>query len=138
MKKRTGGKWSGACAKILGVTAKDMARKDVDKYYPVPSDALLAMTTAPVDIFVGRDSGKLERLFEEGHEIEQQIARKYFLDHESCLFVLSVNRLQFADGFSEQVFDFIAKDDISPESRVKATGMAFTGAHEVIKMAGNE
>ena len=125
-----------ACAKILGVTAKAMAQQEVDSFYRISSDTLLAITTAPVDIFAGENLEKIKRLFEEGRGIDRKVARRYFLDHEIHLFVRSGERLRFAEGFSEQVFDFIANDDISPESRIKATGMAFEKTREVVKMVG--
>ena len=125
------------CAKILGVTAKQMANKDVDKYYPISTDALLAMTEAPVDIFVsGEDMNAGELLFPEGQGIDQKIVRKRLLHCEGRLFVLSRERLKFAHGFSEQVFDFIANKAISTKDRIKATGMAFEKTHEIIKTVG--
>ena len=124
------------CANILGVTAKQMANKKVDKYYPIPANTLLAMTTAPVDVFVTDASNQMNVLFHKGKGIGQKDIRKHFLDHKSCLFVLSKERLKFAGSFSEQVFDFIANKNISVEERIKATGMAFDKVREVINVSG--
>ena len=70
-------------ANILGVTAKDMAKKEYEKYYPISTDMLLVMTRAPVDIFVSEGSHKFNVLFPAGKEIEQKAVRKHFLDLEN-------------------------------------------------------
>ena len=124
------------CARILGVTAKSMAQKEFDKYYPIPANTLLAMKIAPVDIFFSEGPGKTKILFPMGEEIDQKSIRKQLLDHQSCLFVLSKARLRFANSFSDQIFDFIGNPDISVEERIKATGMAFEKIHEVVGRAG--
>ena len=124
------------CAAFLDVSAKDMASKDVDKYYPVPIEMFFAMTTTSVDIFIHQDGDRFKFFLSAGKKINRENIRKRFLANETYLFVLSKERIKFIEDFSKQVFKFIKQQNISVEERVKVTGMAFERVHEIVKSMG--
>ena len=124
------------CGEIVRVSAKDMARKKIDQYYPVSLNTFLAMQTTPVRVFIQRGAGKFDVLLEKGDAISLRDIRQRLFWGESDLFVLSTERLVFADNFSNQIFNWNGNEEMTGKERVETTGVAFENVCSLVKTVG--
>lgn len=123
-------------AKMLEVTAKSMTDREVPKFYPISIRSFLTMSRAPVDIFTVKKGRKFDLVFETNSEIKQNKVRELLLKGAPYLFVYSEERVKFTEAFSDQLFEYLDKDNISVEDRIRATSMAFDAAQETISVVG--
>ena len=123
-------------AKILEVSAKEMARSKVSQHFPIAINTLLPMVQAPVDIYIKRKGGERTLLFKAGTKIDRGVVEQQLLKNTDSIYILANERLKFTNDFSQQVFDFLKNGAISVEDRIKATSLAFDHSRETIKKVG--
>lgn len=117
-----------AVAKILQITAKDMAAKEVPKYFPIPVPFILDQAETSSDIYYRIETGPFEyeyfKIIEKGQPIDDSINR---LKQEGTdfLYVMSKERLSFINATSAFILGELSSDDTSVEDKVKVLGHGF-------------
>jgi HD-GYP domain-containing protein (c-di-GMP phosphodiesterase class II)/CheY-like chemotaxis protein len=109
-----------AAAKILNVTAKEMASLPVPNYYPVSTKLFFHIKTVPCDVFYKvRKGGESEFLLilAKDSKVWPRI-RKYLDEGAVSLYVPAQNRLEFANLASEQIADVLQREELTSEQRL--------------------
>ena len=89
-----------AAARILGITARQMAGKERDPQVEIAPEFLSMLFTVPCDIF-DRTAAGLEKVFNAGDSISRaKVAR--FVDNRRPLVIESLQRLRLANSVTEQ------------------------------------
>jgi hypothetical protein len=111
-------------AKILQISAKDMAEMQVPKFFPVPLKLFSSMETSHCDIFFRRELEDFE--FEYFTIIEKQIPigaslAKYIESGVKHLYIDAEERLRFINLASATMVDELERKDLTNEERVEIT-----------------
>lgn len=91
------------CARLLGITAKGMAQKELPPYFQIPARYLRYIVYFPCAIYTGDpEKNNLELLFQKSHindhkRVDELEAKK------TPLYIRSSTRLKFVNSFTEQV-----------------------------------
>tara|TARA_B100001971_G_scaffold84647_1_gene78000 strand:+ start:106193 stop:107551 length:1359 start_codon:yes stop_codon:yes gene_type:complete len=111
-------------AKILEITAKDMAQRPVPKFFPIPIRLIKTMQETDCDIFYRSQNENLEteyfKIIEANEPIEEKIG-KYLDEGVKELFVDSQYRLKFINKASEALMNELNSPDASAEDKVEIT-----------------
>ncbi|MBD66549.1 MAG: hypothetical protein CME62_15160 [Halobacteriovoraceae bacterium] len=111
-------------AKILGITAKDMAQRAVPEYFPVPINLLAQVDKTFCDVYFRNQKADFEyeyfKILEEGSDVTETI-QKYTEQDVNELYIDSKHRLHFINQASASVVSELSRDDISTEERVELT-----------------
>lgn len=114
-------------AKILEVTAKDMAQRPVPKFFPIPIRLIKTMVTTDCDIYYRSQNEDLEteyfKIIEEDDSIGEKLG-KYLEEGVKELFVDSQFRLKFINKATEALLSELNSDDVSIEDKVEITSQA--------------
>jgi HD superfamily phosphohydrolase YqeK len=105
-------------AKILGITAKQMAQKKMDEFYEIPGSYLGLLFSTPCPVYV-RKGGDYSLALDEAKGALKD-ARALASRHK-FLFIPSRKRLKFANAFTEQVLkaaDELKSGNLSAEQKV--------------------
>ncbi len=109
-------------AKILNITAKDMAAKEVPDYYPVPLSILRNFETAPCNVYVkiGR-TGPFEysQTLTKGEDLRPNAKLNSYADDGVLnLYIPSSMRLEIVNLASKIVMDKLDDPSLSDQDRV--------------------
>lgn len=112
-----------AAAKILGITAKDMAEREVPEYFAISTKIFFNINTVPCDIFYkvkksGQDAEYL-LILTKNSKVWPRI-KKYIDEGANTLYIPSSFRAEFANHASEQVIQELATMDLPTEVKVEA------------------
>lgn len=111
-------------AKILEITAKEMAERPVPKFFPIPIRLIKTMDTTECDIYYRSQNEQLEteyfKIIEENESISEKIG-KYLEEGVKELFVDSEFRLKFINKASEALLNELNSKDVSAEDKVEIT-----------------
>ena len=89
-----------AAARILGITARQMAGKERDPYYEIAPEFLSMLFSTPCDVY-DRTAAGLEKVFASGDSVSRaKVAR--LNDNHRPLVIESLQRLRLANSFTEQ------------------------------------
>ncbi|MBC7428780.1 MAG: hypothetical protein H7336_09235 [Bacteriovorax sp.] len=116
-----------SCAQLLGVTAKDMAEKDVPQYYPIESHFLSKIKEVPCSVYMQMKSGEYTMVAKRGDLIGQTI-KQFASEGISNLYVNSLDRLLIINIISTSIVDFLKNTDgieTSTKSEALKTGFNF-------------
>lgn len=113
-----------AMAKILEITAKDMAQKEVPKYFPIPIKLVAELESSHCDIFYRYKKEDFD--FEYFKIIEKDTAlgdtlKKYVAEGVEHLFIDADERLRFINKTSSMVVNELSRDDLTNAERVEIT-----------------
>ncbi len=116
-----------AMAKILEITAKEMAALPVPKYFPIPIKLFSQMQNSYCDVFTrsSRDDFEYDYnlVFQKEAEFGEKL--KALVDKGTThLYVDSNERLRFINHTSKTVVGELERDDLSSEERFEITGQA--------------
>lgn len=110
------------CAKILGITAKDMAAKEVPEFYPIPLSMLRNFTKAPCDVYikVGNEGPhEFSQALQASEELKPNVKLdSYAADGVLNLFIPSSMRLKIVNQASEIVLDKLEDTTLTDQDRV--------------------
>ena len=119
-----------SCAQLLGVTAKDMAEKEVPQYYPIEGHFLAKINEVPCNVYMQMKSGEYTMVAKRGDLIGQTI-KQFASEGISNLFVNSLDRLLIINLISTSIVDFL-KNTEGLETTVKSeavkTGFNFAAS----------
>lgn len=112
-----------SCAKILGITAKDMIAKPVPHFYPIPIRLFFNLDKVSCDVYfkVKKSKNETEHLLilpKEG-KVWPRI-KKYMDEGVRNLYVDANQRLNFINAASEQLIEVLESDDACLEEKVDA------------------
>lgn len=113
-----------ALAKILEITAKDMASRPVPKYFPIPLKLLSSLETSHCDIFYRNEKENFEYEYFKIVEKDQPLAgclSRYLNEGVSHLFIDANERLRFINKASATVVSELDREDLTAEERVEIT-----------------
>lgn len=118
-----------SCAKILNITAKEIAAKEVPDFYPIPLSLLRNFTSAPCDIYVkiGK-SGPIEysQTLTKGENMKPNLKlESYANDGVLNLYIPSIMRLEIVNAASKIVMDKLEDSSLSDQDKVATVEQGF-------------
>ena len=119
-----------SCAEILGINAKTMMNKEMDKYYPVENEFLLKLKEIPCTLYLKLNSGEYSIIGKRGDGVQSTII-KFAKEGINTLYVNALDRLYIINLISESILDFLENTDgldTSEKSAAIKTGQSFVGA----------
>lgn len=108
-------------AKLLGITAADMAAREVPEYFPISTKLFFNIKQSPCDVFykVKKAGGEPEYLLILAKDSKVWPRIKKYLDEGALtLYVPAQDRLSFANQASEQVIATLENENLSVEEKV--------------------
>lgn len=120
-----------ACAQVLGVTAKDMAGKDVPKYYPIENHFLIRIREVPCAVYMQLKNGEYTIVAKKGDLIGETI-KQFASEGVTTLYVSSLDRLLVINLISTSIVDFLKSTEgleTTDKSEAVKTGFQFAAAH---------
>ena len=110
-----------AVAKILNVSAKDMASKEVPKFFPVPLKLLKDMKFTESNIYFRHpDQDEYFLIIEKNNELGDKL-KKYIKEGIKYLYVDSRERLRFVNKASALVVAELERDDLTHADHIQIT-----------------
>lgn len=110
-----------AMAKILQVSAKEMATKAVPEYYPVPTLLLSKLKKSEFDIYYRHEKVPFEYEYflvkEKNAELSEELS-KYTKEGVPHLFIDSKERLKFINATSKLIIDVLEEERATAEDKV--------------------
>lgn len=120
-----------SCAQLLGVTAKEMAKKEVPQYYPIEGHFLAKIKEVPCSVYMLMKSGDYTMVAKRGDLIGQTI-KQFASEGISNLYVNSLDRLLIINLISTSIVDFLKNTEgleTSEKSEAVKTGFNFAAAN---------
>lgn len=120
-----------SCAQVLGVTAKEMAEKEVPQYYPIESHFLSKVKEVPCSVFLKMKDGEYTIIAKKGDAIFETI-KKFSKEGINTLYVNSLDRLLIINMISISIVDFLRNTEgieTSEKSEAVKTGFAFAASN---------
>lgn len=113
-----------AVAKILEITAQDMAARGVPKFYPIPIKLFASLETSVCDIYFRNKTADFEyeyfKIIEKGSSMGGALG-KYLEQGIEELFIESDMRLKFINKTSSAVVKELSNSDLSTSEKVELT-----------------
>lgn len=119
-----------SCAQILGVTAKEMAEKEVPEFYPIEGHFLSKIKEVPCSVYMQMKSGEYTMVAKRGDLIGQTI-KQFASEGISNLYVNSLDRLLIISIISNSIVDFLKNTeglDTTEKSEAVKTGFNFAAS----------
>jgi hypothetical protein len=117
-------------AKILGVTAKDMANKVVPDFYPIPINHLGNLNSAICDIYVRIKVSPYEyqylKRLHQGDVLSEDIYETYKGKGLSHFYVHKEDRLQITKAITKEYVKMLSNENLSTEKRMAITSQSLS------------
>lgn len=113
-----------AMAKVLQITAQEMANKPVPDHFPIPVKLFSQIKNSPCDIFYRREKDDFEFEYYKILEGETTISdklNKYLDEGVTHLYIPANFRLKFINQASTVVIQELNRDDLNSAERVEIT-----------------
>ncbi len=111
-------------AKILEITAKDMAEREVPKFFPIPLKLFSQMNKSSCDIYYRAEKDDFEfeyfKIIEKDADMDGSL-EQYLRAGVDHLYVDAGERLRFINEASKAVVTELDRDDLSTEDRMEIT-----------------
>ena len=112
-------------AKILKISAKDMAEKNVPEYYPIPVSSLSHVDIVETSIFyLDKETDKYFSVIDEGTSPTAKI-HNYIEEGITNLYIDSSKRLFFANFISKNIISVLKSENISSSERVEIANIGY-------------
>lgn len=122
------------CAKILGITAKQMAQLDVGSYYPISLSTFLGFTISPCQLFI-KDGENYQSVAKKNDSIEEllieldnKVTRKLYVKSTDRLVIVNIISLAII-GKIKQSLEDLEGATIEKKINVLSTGFGFASAN---------
>jgi len=114
----------GKCAKMLDISAKDMALKRVPDMFPIPIKYLNYVKQTNFDLYirvvkVGEDPHYIKRVYA-NDEIKEGFVQHYTAKGMKFLYIEKDNRLKFTTEITNVLLETLKKKYLSMEQRIDA------------------
>lgn len=116
-----------SCAKELGITAKEMAEKEMPQYYPIESEFLAKLREAPCSIFLQMKNGHYTMVAKKG-DLIVETTRQFVKEGLTTFYVNSLDRLLIINQVSTSIVDFLKSTEgleTTEKSEAVKTGFNF-------------
>lgn len=120
-----------SCAKILGITAKDMAALEVPKYYPIDGVFLSRLREIPCALYIQMKNAQFTLIAKKGDLVSETI-KQFSTEGIKTFYVNSINRLEIINMVSTSIVDFLESTaGLDNEVKIGAVkeGYEFTAAN---------
>jgi hypothetical protein len=117
-------------ASILGVTAKDMAARDVGEYYPFKLKSLFPKLGLVCDLFLRSNEGEYKVFLKKGNVLFQEMMTFLEFQNQTELYVKAPERLKFTNSIMMHLSDFMAQDELTVQESVVLSNQAFLMVRE--------
>jgi HD-GYP domain-containing protein (c-di-GMP phosphodiesterase class II) len=115
-------------AKIQGITAQDMAKKEMPKFFPIPVALLREMDESNCEIFYRTEVNPFEfeyfKIIDVGQAFDDSM-EKFVEEGTDFLFVDSMERLKFINQTSKYILKELSNGDMGTDDRVKVLSHGF-------------
>ncbi|MCK5883924.1 MAG: hypothetical protein KAG61_09560 [Bacteriovoracaceae bacterium] len=137
--------WKGVirkAAKVLKITAEEMASKQVPDYYPIPVKHFLQLRQTSAEVYdCQTDTGddelpSFKEIFKANQEISKSIIEKHIVDGKKNLYVHKLKRLQFLGEYADRVMKVLISNKDSEQQRIAATSSVFYASQEMLNATG--
>jgi response regulator RpfG family c-di-GMP phosphodiesterase len=118
-------------AQVLGITAKDMAEKEVPHYYPIEGQFLARIREVPCAVYLQMKTGVYTMVAKKGDLIGETI-KQFASEGVTTLYVNSLDRLLIVNQISTSIVDFLKSTeglDVEVKSEAVKTGFNFAAAN---------
>ena len=116
-----------AMAKILEITAEEMSKKIVPKYFPVPINLFSNLDMSHCDIYYRTEKENFEfeyfTIIEKNTPIAESL-NKYSDEGVKHLYIDAIERLAFINKASGAIVNELERDDITDSERIEITEQA--------------
>lgn len=106
------------CAKILNVTARDMASTEVSDYYPIPLYLLLPGFQLICSLYKISSKGVFKEFLKPDHHVRQEVLVMLKDDDVDTVYVKALDRLRFISSLTVQTTELLRNDNISIEEKL--------------------
>lgn len=116
-----------SCAQFLGITAKEMAEKEVPQYYPVDVSFLRRVQEVPCSIYLQMKDESYTLIAKKGDNINDT-NKQFFLEGATKLYVNSLDRLLIINTVSATICELLKNTEgleTSEKSELLKEGFAF-------------
>jgi HD-GYP domain-containing protein (c-di-GMP phosphodiesterase class II) len=113
-----------AMAKILEITAQDMANLEVPKFYPIPIKLIKELPETPTDLYYRNKKNEFEFDYYKVHEKEKNLGeslKNFASEGVEFLYINAIERLKFINKASGIILDELQRSDLSVADRVVIT-----------------
>jgi hypothetical protein len=107
------------CAKILNVTARDMASTEVSDYYPIPLYLLLPGFQLICSLYKISSKGVFKEFLKPDHHVHQEVLVMLKEDDVDTVYVKALDRLRFINSLTVQTTELLRNDNISIEEKLR-------------------
>ncbi len=126
----------GYVAKALGITANDMASKEVPSYYPIPITALAELDEVSCEIYRRKDDSAYQLLYPEETTIDHSELQKLLETGEDKVYIQHIERLKIVNAISEEVIRRIPLEELDDQEKLAATEIAVDVLSAKLKKIG--
>ncbi len=105
---------------LIGITAQDMAAKEVEEYYPIPISFFKNLNYLVCDIYI-RDIDKennYKKKFSSGSNLAPDIIADLISQGYAFLFVNKLDRLKITNSISEEIISKLDSGELSTEEKL--------------------
>jgi HD-GYP domain-containing protein (c-di-GMP phosphodiesterase class II) len=112
-----------ACAKALGITAKEMMEKALPDFFPIPIIFFrqLKRSTCPAYLQDLDDDQKFELKIEKLKEYDQSFINEMIKQGAGTLFIDKMDRLEFVNNLTSEFMSILKESDLSIDENITAT-----------------
>ena len=109
-----------ATSALVGITATDMANKDVQNYYPIPINFFknLNYLVCPIYIEDIDKPGTYVMKFSSGEGIDEGVISQLIIEGYSELYVLKNDRLRITNAISEEIIAKLDAGELTTEEKL--------------------
>lgn len=116
-----------ASASMLGITAKDMANKNVPEYFPIPGYLINKLSESNVEIYQQQVAGSFQCIYD---PVASEWPDK--IEQESFLYIKATHRLKFINHITEKIINALNALDLDIDDRFKVLNQSYQFLSEQI------
>jgi hypothetical protein len=127
-----------ASAKLLGVTAQDMAKREVPDFFKIPVESFKYITAPVTDVFKQNidDENIYDILLQEFQNFPKELVQKHVESEVKYLYVKKNDRLKFVTNITQEIASKLDLNDLNNDEQVKALEMSQQLLQEKIARLG--
>lgn len=104
-------------AKLLGVTAQDMARLEVPEYFSIPINYFSHLKRSVVDVYekeISNDSN-FNLKFEAMKDLTPELVKNYIAEGVTSLYIKKLDRLKFVNNVTQEIMSKLNEKDLEAD-----------------------
>lgn len=107
-------------AQALGITAQEMARKQVEDFFPLQSRLFEWVTCPRCDVYALDPDGSMVKVFEANATIDKAKLDKSVRLSQGTFYVDKLDRLKMVDHLSAELMARLDDKDLNPDEQIQA------------------